>query len=43
MLLVFDVPVFNRIFRFKRNKVKWHGVEFRNVQNTDGEIQIWQA
>lgn len=35
----------NKIFGFKRNevtreRVEWHGVELRNVQNTDGEIEI---
>jgi len=38
----------NKIFGFKRNevtsgRVKWHGVELLNVQNTDGEIEIRQA
>jgi hypothetical protein len=47
-LLVFDVPMLNKIFGFKRNQVtrgcvEWHGFELRNAQNTDGEIEIWQA
>jgi hypothetical protein len=47
-VLVFDVPMPNRIFGVNRNEVtrgcvEWHGVELRNVQNTDAEIEIWQA